>query len=301
MPRERPHSRFGYRREGPTALIWIISAMTASFVLQLVLSSSWLEGDMGLYRSLGLTVPGLAAGKYWTLITHAFLHRPGFILHAVGNIFLLYYLGRELLPLIGSRRFYGIGTVATIVGGLAWTAVHWRFGGDEYLIGATAAVYALLIVATCFFPQRELNFLLFFIVPVSLKFKHIAFTLIGFDVLGLFSYEIPGVNLPLNLEIAHSAHLGGIAIGYLYYRLFHHASWIADPSQPAGAEFLPGGEPDSGLVPSAPLPASTPPARPDIRVEVDRILDKINSHGLAALTADEKRILDDAKKAITRR
>ena len=52
---------------------------------------------------------------------------------------------------------------------------------------------------------------------------------------------------------------------------------------------------------SEPASANLPPARPDIRVEVDRILDKINSHGLAALTADEKQILDEAKKAIPRR
>ena len=39
----------------------------------------------------------------------------------------------------------------------------------------------------------------------------------------------------------------------------------------------------------------------DIRAEVDRILDKINSHGLASLTPVERRLLDDAKDNIPRR
>ena len=41
--------------------------------------------------------------------------------------------------------------------------------------------------------------------------------------------------------------------------------------------------------------------KPDIRAEVDRILDKINSDGLASLSAEEKRVLDEARSSIGRR
>ncbi|MGA3007777.1 MAG: DUF6576 domain-containing protein, partial [Opitutaceae bacterium] len=41
--------------------------------------------------------------------------------------------------------------------------------------------------------------------------------------------------------------------------------------------------------------------RDDLRAEVDRILDKINSAGFGALTADEKQILDEAKDLLSRR
>ena len=41
--------------------------------------------------------------------------------------------------------------------------------------------------------------------------------------------------------------------------------------------------------------------REDLRAEVDRILDKINSQGFGALTADEKRLLDEAKDLLSRR
>jgi predicted RNA-binding protein with PUA domain len=42
----------------------------------------------------------------------------------------------------------------------------------------------------------------------------------------------------------------------------------------------------------------TPPA--DLKTEVDRILDKINSSGFSALTDDEKRVLDEAKDLLSR-
>ena len=41
--------------------------------------------------------------------------------------------------------------------------------------------------------------------------------------------------------------------------------------------------------------------RENLRAEVDRILDKINSQGFGALTAEEKRILDEARDLLSRR
>jgi hypothetical protein len=41
--------------------------------------------------------------------------------------------------------------------------------------------------------------------------------------------------------------------------------------------------------------------RDDLRAEVDRILDKINSQGFGALTAEEKRLLDEARDLLSRR
>jgi hypothetical protein len=91
--------------------------------------------------------------------------------------------------------------------------------------------------------------------------------------------------------------------GFLYYRFVHEARWFnpqdrqevelprwirrAKKSTPSSATFE---------VDVAP-PANS---REDIRAEIDRILDKINSDGLAALTADEKRVLDEARNLLSR-
>ena len=50
--------------------------------------------------------------------------------------------------------------------------------------------------------------------------------------------------------------------------------------------------------PDLPNPATR---QEDLRAEVDRILDKINSDGFGALTTGERRVLDEAKNLLSRR
>jgi len=294
----RPHLRDNHQRETTSVLVRLLSALIAGFVLQLVLE--WNAGTTGFYQLAGLTTSGLQEGRYWTLLTHSFLHSPHFIFHVVGNVVALYFIGRKLLPILGARVFLGTYAVATVVGGLTWSAIHWRLGGDM-LVGATPAVAAFLIVFAGFFPDREFNFLLFFVVPVSVRLKHVAYALFTFDLIGLFFYEIPGTVLPLGLTFASSAHLGGMAVGYFYFRFIH------DAQRESRALRSNPGEPPARVAqaPTTPATVAFPTqirsSHDEIRAEVDRILDKINSEGFAALTPAEKRILGEAKDAISRR
>src|SRR5690349_21575506 len=174
MLSDRPYLRGDYQEEKTSALTWLLSAIIAGFVLQVLFGASWMSGAGDRLENLmGLTIPAFQDGWAWTLFTHSFLHRPGFIFHVVGNCLALYFLGRELIPILGTRRFLGLYVAATVVGGLAWTATHWRFGSGD-LIGATSAIEALFVVFACFAPNREMNFLLFFVFPITIKPKHIA-------------------------------------------------------------------------------------------------------------------------------
>lgn len=293
-----------YQRERTSALIWLISAMIAGFVLQLVMSSTFVRSGNRFEELLALSPNALKGGLGWTLLTHAFLHSTEFIVHLVFNVLALYFLGRELLPMLGARRFLGLFAAATIVSGLAWSALHWRTGTDT-LVGATAAVEALFIVFACFFPNQQISFLLFFMVPVTLKPKHVAYALGVFALVGFFGYELPGNPLPFDVGIASSAHLGGLLTGYFYYRFVHDGRWFTSPDS-AEVE-LPrwlkrARKPLPAPVAKTPALKPAAPASPEeIRAEVDRILDKINSEGFAALTPGEKRILDDAKAILSRR
>jgi len=299
---DRPYMRGDYQRERTSGLTWLLSAMIAGFVLQVVLSTSWLSGAGDRLENLmALTIPAFENAWVWTLFTHSFLHSTGFIFHVVANCLLLYFLGRELIPMMGSRRFLGLYAVATIVGGLAWTGVHWRFGSGQ-LIGATAAIDSLIVLFACFVPNKQMNFLLFFVFPVTIKPKHIAGFLAAFDLFVFLVYELPGANLPFDMNMASSAHLGGMLTGLLYYRFVHNAAWF-NPEDRAAAE-LPRWIKRPGNVarasPSVDVtPTTAPTSREDIRAEVDRILDKINSHGFGALSAEEKRVLDDAKDVLS--
>jgi membrane associated rhomboid family serine protease len=298
MLSDRPYMRDDYPRNATSVLTWLICAIVAMFVLQHTLWRLF-SADNSLNQLLALTVPNLAAGKVWTLFTYSFLHSKTNFLHIIGNLLGLYFVGRALLPLLGSRRFLGLYAGTVIAGGALWLAAHWGAGAGA-LIGASAGVVGLFLVFACFFPDRPITLLLFFVLPVTVRPKYVAFALGAFELFGFTYYEVMGAASPFGSAFAHSAHLGGMIAGWVYFRFIHRARWLQ--SEDRGAEI----EMPKWMqkAPKAPLP-STPQIdltrREDLRAEVDRILDKINSDGFGALTADEKRLLDEARDLLSRR
>lgn len=298
MLSDRSYMRDDYPREKTSVLTWLLCGIAAAFVLQLAIGASWFRAGPELTNGMMLTIEGLKSGQLWTVVSYSFLHDTRYLFHVAGNLLALYFLGRELLPLLGARRFLGLYAGALLLGALTWTAVHWRTGGKLY--GATAGIDALLVVFACFYPHRRMDFLLFFIFPVSFKPKHLVLAMAGIDILGLVSSEIGLWSLPFDFPFAHSAHLGGMMAGWLYFTYLHDVRWQL-PTPPPDVELprrakvrnetdvSPHAEPVSNI------------ARPDLRAEVDRVLDKINSDGFGALTAEEKRLLDEAKDVLSRR
>jgi membrane associated rhomboid family serine protease len=294
MLSDRTYMRDNYPRERASVLAWLISATVAAFVLQLVFERI-LEMPGALEHYFGLSTTGLRAGRVWTLLSYSFLHDTRNLLHIVGNLLGLYFLGRVLLPMLGAKRFLGLWFGTVLAGAVAWSAVNWHVGGS--VVGASAGVAGLFVVFACFYPNQPVTFLLFFIVPVTLKPKYIAIAALAIDLAGCIFYEVMGVPSPFGF--AHSAHLGGMAAGWIYYRYLHEISWSL-PSRRADIE-LPKWMKKTAKA-AAPATFQVNVGSPgDLRAEVDRILDKINSSGFGALTADEKRRLDEAKDLLSRR
>jgi len=304
---DRPYMRDSYQPARKTsALVWLVAAIISGFVLQLVFSR-WFGIDRTFTQLFALSPAGFKSGQVWPLLSYAFLHDPENLLHIVGNLLGLYFLGRELLPVIGERRFLIFFGAASMIGGLLWLLTHW-IGGRDYglLIGASASVYGLLTIFACFYPDRRITLLLFFVFPVSLKPKHIAWAALGISACGFLFYEIMGAASPFG--IAHSAHLGGMLSGWLYYRYLHERSWgrleLPKWVRRRAAASETGGSSNGKRAANA---ASAPKYRVNLsepatlRAEVDRILDKINAQGFGALTDEEKRLLDTAKDHLSQR
>jgi membrane associated rhomboid family serine protease len=295
MLQDRSYMRDGYPVRRTGVLTWLICSIVAAFVLQNVFAR-WFGVGAAFEHAFGLSPDGIRLGRVWTLLTYGFLHSTDNLLQILGYLLVLYFVGRELLPLLGTRRFLGLYFAALALGGALWTAVHWRQGG--VLIGASAGVTALFIVYACFYPEREISLVLFFFLPVSLKPKHIAFALIGIDLLGFAFYEALGSPSPFG--IAHSAHLGGMAAGWLYFRFVHDCPWEL-PARAGDIELPRWMKRGPAAAKAAPAFRVNVGSRPDLRAEVDRILDKINSNGFGSLSAEEKRLLDEARDSISRR
>ncbi len=283
-----------YPRETTSVLTWVLCALVAGFIVQNVFGV-WLGSD-SLDSLFGLTLAGLRHGYVWSLLTYTLLHQSFF--HLLFNGLAIFFLGRELLPLLGARRFLGVLGAAAVTGAALWLTVHTLNGHPGQLMGTGACVVALFIVFACIHAEREITFLLFFFIPITTKPKYLAWILVAFDTVGFLFSEIPGGRF--DTGIPYSSHVGGILVGWIYYRWIHASqgedrapafslpAWLRRRPKVKSAKGTPG--PATGRLPNLPL-----------RAEVDRILDKINSHGFGALTEEEKRVLDEAKDLLSRR
>src|ERR1035438_186830 len=121
MLQDRPYMRDGYERRQTSVVTWLLSSIAAVFVLQNVFSR-WLHID--LEWGFGLSLPGLREGHVWTLLTYGFLHSTGNLLQVIAYLLVIYFFGREVLPVLGTRRFIAFYAAALAVGGAFWLAVH---------------------------------------------------------------------------------------------------------------------------------------------------------------------------------
>ncbi len=302
MLSDRSYMRDSYGRTTTSTLTWMLCALTAGFLIQTVFERAL--GSQHFESFTALSTGSLQRFWLWTLVSYPILHSN--VLHWLASLVTLFFLGRELLPLLGERRFAWFCAFSAVCGGLVWLLVHYN-RGDGHLMGATPIVCSLLMLFACLHPNRPMPFLFFFL-PVTFKPKYLAWAMAGLSAVGLAFSEIPGDRL--NLNIAHSAHLGGMAAALFYYYFVHLREWRtpdgrADIELPRWLSKTPKASTTSAAEPAKYTvnisTVTSAPSRENLKAEVDRILDKINSEGFAALTPEEKKLLDQARNQITRR
>lgn len=282
--------------QAKSTLTWLIGANVVIFVLQNIFDRS--SGPGLISRYFAFYSDSLQNGLLWTPLTYAFLHGTGNWFHIIGNMLGVFFLGRTVLPILGQKRFLQLYFGAVLIGGLLWFAASFISGAGS-VIGASAAVFALLTFFACLFPDREIQLLLFFVLPIRIKPRYLAYGMLGLSVLGLFFQELfasgPGV-------VAHSAHLGGMLVGFLYYKFVY----LSNPYDNTGTLSLS----FSKMFKKKDTAKSTAgynyrvnvsKETKDLKGEVDRILDKINSKGFGSLSQNEKEILDEARDLLRKR
>ena len=183
---------FGYGLTPIVKKLMII--MVAFFFLQLVVSSR-----ITLY--LGL-VPVLVWKKYflWQLITYIFLH--GGISHILFNLLALWMFGGELESYWGPSKFLRFFLICGIGAGIC-TVI---FSPQQFIpvIGASGAIYGILLAFGWLFPNRLIY--IYFLFPIPAKYFVIIFGLI----------ELYASLQGTGGGIAHLTHLGGLLFGLLY-------------------------------------------------------------------------------------
>ncbi len=182
------------------ALIW---ANVATFIVTSVVPS------LTLYLGLA-PVTVFEEGWIWQPVTYMFLH--GSLFHILFNMLALWMFGTELERLWGTRFFFKYYLVTGVGAGITTLAVSLLPtdpGTQMYYsvtVGASGAIYGLLLAYALSYPDRPIYMYLLF--PIPAKY----FVLI---IGGIAFFSSANAS---NGGVAHVAHLGGLVWGYLYLK-----------------------------------------------------------------------------------
>lgn len=163
------------------------------------------ESQLDMIRIFGLSTKTIWS-LIWQPITYMFMH--GGVWHVAINMFILWMFGSELEAIWGKTEFLKYYFVTGIGAGLVW--LLFNIGGlNAILIGASGAVYGILMAYGLMFPNRTVY--VYFLFPVKVKWF-----VLFIGALAFFSSMGTGSN------ISHLTHLSGMLIGYLYLRFSDH-------------------------------------------------------------------------------
>jgi len=143
--------------------------------------------------------------KPWSILTYAFLHAG--IWHILSNMVILYFSGRIFLTFFSPKRLLNYYFLGAISGALLYMLSYNLFPvfegtGRSYLIGASAAVMAILVGVATQAPNMQVRLMFL----GNIKLWWIAAFFVVLDV----------VQIPISNPGGHLAHLGGASLGYLY-------------------------------------------------------------------------------------
>ena len=141
----------------------------------------------------------------WQLVTYIFLHANW--MHIFFNMFALWLFGQGIENLWGTKRF----TIFFFITGIGAAITQLIVGGGEPVIGASGAIFGILLAFGMMFPDQYI-ILLFPPIPIKAKYFVIIYGAIEL---------VSGVG-NFNVGIAHFAHLGGMLFGYIMIRYWRY-------------------------------------------------------------------------------
>lgn len=227
--------------------------------------------------------------KPWTLLTYGFTHYSFW--HLLFNMLTLYWFGTLVQEFIGSRKLMNIYIIGGILSGLIYIGIYNLLSLtpqvnniNSTVLGASAAVCAVMFAAVTLLPEYEFYFFGLFLI----KIKYIAWFFL------LLSFIVPSSGI---------SHLGGALAGYSYIYLLRKGIDLGSPIETIGDWWSNLWRPKPKMkIPQRKYSESTVSSKgisntnldpnyfPD-QDEVDAILDKIGKSGYESLTKEEKQKL----------
>jgi len=224
----------------------------------------------------------------WSIVTYAFFH--GGFMHLFWNMLLLYFSSRIFLNLFSKRYFLNVYFLGAVLGGAFFLLSYNIFPVfsrvNSPLIGASAAIMAILIFVCTYIPNQEVRLIFF---NIKLWYLGVAFVLLDL------------VQLPLGNSGGHIAHLGGALLGYVYAKKLQEGKDIGSGvdgfvSSISNIFKRKKKSPLKTVHKDTKRASANKASKNEHQKKIDAILDKISKSGYESLSKEEKDFLFKAGK-----
>ncbi len=196
-------------------------------IINLIMFVATLISEDFMIGTFAMFFPASPFFRWWQVLTHMFMH--GGFWHILFNMYALVMFGSIIERTIGAKKFLilyfvcGLGAVALHLGvqyiqaqtfmagianGSATAAGNYAALKMTPTLGASGAIYGLLITYAMLFPDARLSLIFLPFTSMSSKTWIIIFAVIEF---------VTGITGTID-GIAHVAHLGGMLFGLLLIR-----------------------------------------------------------------------------------
>lgn len=145
---------------------------------------------------------------FWQAFTYMFLH--GDFWHVFLNMLMFYWFGVAVERKMGSKEFLLFYLLCGSLAGIAMAWIYYFFGLRTYILGASAALYAVMLAFATLYPDS--NIYLYFVLPVPSAILIIAYFVI--EIVQAFA----------NDGVAHLGHLFGLIFAWIYIRVRYRIS-----------------------------------------------------------------------------
>jgi membrane associated rhomboid family serine protease len=271
----------------------LVIVNTVCFLIQLAASES-ARGSEIQFTYFALSLDGLKSGYVWQLLTFQFMHAGW--LHLIFNSLAIYFFGRSVETVLGSRRLLAVYFSSGIIGGVVQMLFALLIPKyfDAPVVGASAGAYGL-VAAFAVINWTERFTLLIYFIPVAMRGKTLLWGCIAFALIGMAT---------LGSGVANAAHLGGILTGFFCVRHIFQGRWPQlefPPRRREPREFVAAGKGKNKFWSSVAGISEESSTDEFLQKEVDPILEKISAHGIQSLTARERETLEKARAKMAKR
>jgi membrane associated rhomboid family serine protease len=264
-------------------IFWNVALFVLPWLFFALLSLLGVNIDYIHYVSLSSN-PVHLLWKPWSLLSYAFFHSG--IMHIIFNMIVLNFSGRLFMTYFTSKQLLSLYILSAIFAGICYILVFYVLNISAPIVGASAAIMAILVATTTYHPLMDLRLLII----GNVKLWHITAVIVIVDLMQLRSENMGG----------HISHLSGAFFGFIFIKLLQNGTDLSTVVTRIIDFFANLFKKNTATTfkkvhknYSKPLEKSVSKivTKDKSQQQIDEILDKISQSGYDSLTKEEKEFL----------